>query len=298
MFANVGQSKNKADVLKQLISAKKEIRGRDTERVLGEQAFFEDVGGLFKPLIETQKRIGVRQQKALANMIKPREKTPAIAPGVGAITSEVEEPFVTEPIEERIELVEPDYPDLDFMGMPGLDVKIGKNWYLPELPKSRDELNGLSLEDVYEYKRKFDASYLVLYDHLKKPVVIAKTKPDNIRNARTNLGKAGKYVDYLRRYIDWRESIPPPLEDSQPGAEGDVYGRGFKKRAPKNKGGCIQILGTPKEILNELSLAVASIDAGNTSSMLKNKVITIADYLYKNEHIRKPMYLELLKVIK
>ena len=98
----------------------------------------------------------------------------------------------------------------------------------------------------------------------------------------------------MREYISWRESIPPPLEGELP------EGSGLKRRSRVSKKTCngVQILGTPKEILNELSLAVASIQAGNTSSILKNKVITIADYLYKNKHIRKPAYLEILKVIK
>ena len=99
----------------------------------------------------------------------------------------------------------------------------------------------------------------------------------------------------MREYITWRESIPPPLE-----GDDVVDGSGLKRRSKTTKKTCtdVQILGTPKEILDELSLAVASIQAGNTSSILKNKVITIADYLYKNKHIRKPTYLEILKVIK
>ena len=66
MFANVERSKNKADILKQLINAKKQIKGRETERILGEQAFFEDADKLFKPIINTQNKIGDDQNKLLA----------------------------------------------------------------------------------------------------------------------------------------------------------------------------------------------------------------------------------------
>ena len=284
MFANVEKSKSKAEVLKQLIRAKKEIKGRETERVLGEQAFFEDADKLFKPITNTQGKIGdnqnrllAMQNRALANMIEHRAGAPAI---------EQDMPFVDEPIEERIELIEPEYPDLGLRGILRLDTKVGKNWYLPTRPMSRDDLDSLSIEELLTHRDEFVTSYLKLDKHLDKPIVKARTKPENLHIAYTNLGKAGLYLNYLREYISWRDSNPPPLEGD------DVRGSGLRGKTG------VQILGTPKEILDELSLAVASIQAGNTSSILKNKVITIADYLYKNKHIRKPTYLEIFKVMK
>ena len=291
MFAKVRTSKTKADILKQLISAKKEIKDRETGRILEEQAFFEDADKLFKPIINTQNKIGDQQNRllalqnrALTNMIEHQRGIPAIDGEV----DEVGEPIIQEPEDNRIEQVEPEYPDLDLKGIPGLDTKVGSNWYLSIRPLSREDLNDLSVEEVIKHGDEFRNSYLELKTHLDKPIVQAKTKPHNLRNAYIKLDKAGKYLNYLREYIDWRESIQPSV------------GSGLERRSRVSKKTCngVQILGTPKEILNELSLAVASIQAGNTSSILKNKVITIADYLYTNKHIRKPTYLEILKVIK
>ena len=309
MFAKVERSKTKADILKQLISAKKEIKGRETQRVLGEQAFCEDTDKLFKPIINTQNKIGDKQNRllalqnrALANVIEHQRGIPAIQ----GEADEVEEPIIQEPEEMRIEQVEPEYPDLGLKGIYGLDTRIGTNDYLQTRPLSRDQLNDLSNDELIEHGDAFRSSYLELKTHLEKPIVKAKTKQHNLRNAYLKLGKAGLYLNYLREYISWRDSIqpsvdapfgrfPPPLE-----GDDDAEGSGLKGRSRVVKKTCnnVQILGTPKEILDELSLAVASIKAGNTSSILKNKVITIADYLYKNKYIRKPTYLEIFKVMK
>ena len=193
MFAKVRTSKTKANILKQLISARKEIKDRETERILGEQAFFEDADKLVKPIINTPNKIGDQQNRlltlqnrALANVIEHQEGVPAI--------DEVEaydEPFVQESEEMRIEQVEPEYPDLDLKGIPGLDTKVGNNWYLSIRPMSKDDLNGLSVEEVIEHDDEFKASYLELKNHLDKPIVQAKTKPQNLRNAYIKLDKAG-----------------------------------------------------------------------------------------------------------
>ena len=183
MFAKVERSKTKADILKQLISAKKEIKGRETERVLGEQAFFEDTDKLFKPIINTQNKISDKQNRlltlqnrALANVMEHQREIPAI----GEVEA-YDGPFVQEPEEMRIEQVEPEYPDLGLKGIPGLDTRIGRNWYLPTRPMSRDELNDLSIEDLWKHRDKFVASYLELNDHIDKPNVQRKTNKDDLQ---------------------------------------------------------------------------------------------------------------------
>ena len=53
------------------------------------------------------------------------------------------------------------------------------------------------------------------------------------------------------------------------------------------------VVGNPEELLDQMQLSLASIQAGNSSNLLKNKVIAIADYLFKLNKIKKSTYIEL-----
>ena len=84
------------------------------------------------------------------------------------------------------------------------------------------------------------------------------------------------------------------------------YAERYPDRIPREGSGLKQkrvgkvidvVVGDTEELLDQLQLALASIQAGNTSSLLKNKVIAIADNLFKNNKIKKSTYIETIKYV-
>ena len=74
------------------------------------------------------------------------------------------------------------------------------------------------------------------------------------------------------------------------GKIGSQTGSGMRQK----RGSVIDVVvGSPEELLDQMQLALASIQAGNSSNLLKNKVIAIADYLLKINKIKKSTYIEL-----
>ena len=55
------------------------------------------------------------------------------------------------------------------------------------------------------------------------------------------------------------------------------------------------IVGTAEELLDQLKLILASVQAGNTSNLMRNKAIAILDNLYKGKNLNKSTYIEALQ---
>ena len=76
-------------------------------------------------------------------------------------------------------------------------------------------------------------------------------------------------------------------------------------RVKEKKGGALKqgrsgnavdvIVGTAEELLDQLRLILASVQAGNTSNLMRNKAIAILDTLYKGGNLNKSTYIEALQ---
>ena len=72
MYAKIQSTTNKADILKQLIDVKKQIKQREDESVIQKQLFDESKGRFFEPIVEEQKKLEKNIQDVSKNvMLKP-----------------------------------------------------------------------------------------------------------------------------------------------------------------------------------------------------------------------------------
>ena len=108
--------------------------------------------------------------------------------------------------------------------------------------------------------------------------------------------RSGKYNTFIKDRLD---HYPPNIKTAKPFQysynDDLVYikqkmGSGLKQ---KRSGRVIDVIvGNAEQLLDQLQLSLASIEAGNTSNLLKNKVIAIADNLFKNGHLKKATYID------
>lgn len=69
MYAKIQSTTNKADILKQLIDVKQQIKQREDESVIQKQLFDESKGKFFEPIVEEQKKIEKDIQNVSKNII-------------------------------------------------------------------------------------------------------------------------------------------------------------------------------------------------------------------------------------
>ena len=104
----------------------------------------------------------------------------------------------------------------------------------------------------------------------------------NIGQLQSNFGKSNK-AQILQQYLKpYRKGGPLEIKTT---------GRGIKKSVQnRNKGIGLIVATSPDELIDQLQLLLASIDAGNTSTTTHNKVVAIANYLFDKGHINKSTY--------
>lgn len=295
MFAKVSSGKSKESILKELIAARKSVQRQDTERILQEEGFEDKATKLFKPLVEKQREESKKTREALQATTDAISQI-QILPGhtLRAITEGLDK---TEP-EEGLDPVlghilsqvqRGEFPQDKAKGIkihPNGSITLGSEEVKINRPQGyiemKDKKYGLTdgllylltttLGNPNDFTEAEMKNYVDMLFHAK-----LLHKKDGTRHG----WKGDKYLNIVKPFI---QNYPDNI---------DVTGSGIVKQ---KKGKVVDVIvGSTEELLDQLQLALASIQAGNTSTLLKNKAIAILNNLFKAGKINKSTYIEALQ---
>ena len=173
-------------------------------------------------------------------------------------------------------------------------------------------LNGVQLKFPDENTVTFDAASSAggvdrgfpLTKGLAQLLILKRNFPDATKDDKKNYVEILDLVGLLRdatgkvkgdSSVKYRLIIKPTLQRYSYGETPSAkLGRGYKTNTPSSRGPqCI--IGDINELIDDMELSLNSIKAGNTSRRLRNKVVGIANYLFKKKEIDKDLYTQLLK---
>ena len=297
MYVNMSGKKSEREILEELVAFKKNLKAKDTERILSEKGFAESTEKLFKPIIEKQ---GTQIEKGFKG----------ISQGLKAIEDKQVSLF-NEPIE--YENLESDSVNVFDPVLASILERVESDMKLRDLAKgihfNKDGEITLGSKPVV-----IDRANDIIW--LGSPENYYKLTDGLLNLLMTTDGDDKKYTDLEQEnYVDmlfkagllhkkdgtrhgWKgdkyKNIVQPLVSNYPERIKPKHGSGLRQK----KGKMIDVIvGTSEELLDQLKLALASIQAGNTSNLLKNKVIAILDNLFSNKKINKSTYIEALKYV-
>ena len=153
--------------------------------------------------------------------------------------------------------------------------------------------NDLTHEYVYGgYDDELDAIKNFVTNINEGKTKTSKTVVDNLRALKTKV----KNKIYIQNYIN-------PLDqalfgDNPENIEQPVYEESIAERVKrKNQGSGLKML-TPKQMLSQLPILLAEIQAGNNSKQLKNEARQLIYSSYTSKQLSKKLYNILIKNLK
>ena len=113
--------------------------------------------------------------------------------------------------------------------------------------------------------------------------------------AHSNVGKLVPHFGKSNKALMLQQYLKPYRKG---GVSEIRTGSGLKKEKRlvqnRNKGIDLIVATSPDELIDKLSLLLASIEAGNTSTTTHNKVVAIGNYLFDKGHINKSTYVSII----
>lgn len=319
MFVNPGK---KAKTLKKLIAVKKEVRNEQTSRVLEQAGFQEGAERLLKPIVEGEKESKKEVLKAITDGNEARaHENLAITQAI----REIDSPLISlfDEAREQDQRQRQGQKATAITGEESRDVPLDETLrqYLEEADDpgnntERDKVKGIYFKngrlflgdkpiEIEDMDIRFEEKTYVKSPELLQ-LLVFKNPGDDIDDS------------YLEEYVQMLNDagLLHKKDGKRQGWKGKKYelirgtidrmmADGQIPRVKEKKGGALRqgrsgnavdvIVGTPEELLDQLHLILASVQAGNTSNLMRNKAIAILDNLYKGENLNKSTYIEALQ---